>query len=259
MRVALGIEYDGSDYYGWQRQKEVDTAQSRLEHALSKIACQPIAVQCAGRTDAGVHATGQVVHFDSPVERPVRAWTLGANGNLPDNIAVKWAKTVSEDFHARFSATARRYRYIIYNNPMRMGIFSKGLTHIYGKLDHHKMHEAAQVLVGEHDFSAFRASNCQAHSPVRNMTHIDVSRRGDYVIIEVQANAFLHHMVRNITGSLILVGNGERDKNWFARILQDRDRTVAGMTARPNGLYLVNVSYPAHFELPTIPDGPIFF
>ncbi|GAB5381614.1 MAG: tRNA pseudouridine(38-40) synthase TruA [Aliiglaciecola sp.] len=257
-RVALGIEYDGSGYYGWQRQSHAASVQSHLESALSKVANCPIQVQCAGRTDAGVHSTGQVVHFDSPVTRPERGWTLGVNANLPDDIAVKWVKNMSSDFHARFSATARRYRYIIFNNPFRPAIMNKGVTHVYAQLDHEKMHEAAQCLVGEHDFSAFRASLCQSKSPIRRLKHIDVTRKGEYIMIDVQANAFVHHMVRNIAGSLIVIGSGEQPVTWMQDMLELKDRTKAGATAKPNGLYLVKVIYPEHFGVPEIPLGPVF-
>ncbi|GAA6185182.1 tRNA pseudouridine(38-40) synthase TruA [Aliiglaciecola sp. 2_MG-2023] len=258
-RIALGIEYDGSNYYGWQRQSQVTSVQLHLEKALSKVANHPVAVLCAGRTDAGVHATGQVVHFETPAFRPERSWTLGVNTHLPKDIAVKWAKQVSPDFHARFSAVGRRYRYIIYNNPFRPAILAGGLTHMYTELDHQKMHEAAQCLVGEHDFSAFRASLCQANSPVRRLEHIQVTRRGQYIMIDVQANAFLHHMVRNITGSLAVIGSGEQPVEWMKKLLDQKDRAKAGATAKPNGLYLVDVLYPEHFGIPEIPLGPAFF
>ncbi len=259
MRIALGIEYDGSKLFGWQRQREVPSVQEHLETALSRIANQPIEVQCAGRTDAGVHATGQVVHFDCPHVRPERAWTLGVNSHLPDNIAVTWMKTVEEDFHARFSATARRYRYIIYNNSLRTGILNSGVTHIYSHLDHQLMHDAAQCLVGEHDFSTFRAALCQSKSPYRNLTHISVTRKGRYIMLDVQANAFLHHMIRNIAGSLMQIGGKAKPVSWMEEILLAKDRTVAAATAKPNGLYLVNVEYPDSFKIPEVPLGPVFW
>ena len=258
MRIALGIEYDGSAYYGWQKQQEVTTVQQRVEKALSKIANHEVNVVCAGRTDAGVHATGQVVHFDTDSVRHPSAWTLGMNRFLPDSISIRWATEVSEDFHARFSATARRYRYIIYNHNNRSSILAKGVTTFYAKLDHERMHEAAQYLVGRQDFSAFRAVNCQANTPVRELSHIRISRMGDYVILDVQANAFLHHMVRNITGSLLLIGCGEQPVDWMKTLLDGKDRTKAGATAKPNGLYLVDVSYPETFGLPRASLGPLF-
>ncbi|GGD67245.1 tRNA pseudouridine(38-40) synthase TruA [Lacimicrobium alkaliphilum] len=258
MRIALGVEYDGSGYYGWQRQREVNSIQQELETALSRIADETIELQCAGRTDAGVHATGQVVHFDVDAERPIRAWTMGMNANLPDNIAVKWAQEVTEDFHARFSATARRYRYIIYNHAHRPGILRQGVTHYHRPLDVDRMQQAAKCLSGEHDFSAFRASICQSKSPFRRVSHVQIWRQGDYVILEIKANAFLHHMVRNITGSLLEIGSSRKPVEWMGQLLEGKDRSKAAATAKPNGLYLVEVTYPATFELPDQPPGPLF-
>lgn len=257
-RIALGIEYDGSQYSGWQRQSSATSVQQHLERALSIVANQDIMVKCAGRTDAGVHATGQVVHFDSPVSRPVRGWTMGVNTNLPADIAVRWVHPVSDDFHARFSAHARRYRYIIFNHPFRPAIMANGVTHVYAALDHEKMHQAAQCLVGENDFSSFRASLCQSKSPIRRLKHIEVTRKGQYIMIDVQANAFVHHMVRNIAGSLIAIGCGERPIEWMQQLLQQKDRTQAAATAKPNGLYLVKVVYPEQFSIPEIPLGPTY-
>lgn len=257
-RIALGIEYNGAAYFGWQRQREVDSVQQKLEEALAVIAQQKIDVVCAGRTDAGVHATNQVVHFDTDVQRPDKAWTMGSNANLPDTIAVKWAKQVPEDFHARFSATARRYRYVIHNVRLRTGIFLQGVTHFYHPLDADKMHRAAQCLLGEQDFSAFRAALCQSRTPYRNLHHIHVIRQGDYVVIDVKANAFVHHMVRNIAGSLMAVGCGEQSEQWIAELLASKDRTQAAATGKPNGLYLVDVDYPAELALPQKPLGPLF-
>jgi tRNA pseudouridine38-40 synthase len=258
MRLVLGLEYDGASFHGWQRQQEVIGVQQRVEEALSRIANTPINVVCAGRTDAGVHATAQVAHFDTDCVRPERAWTLGVNTYLPDSISVKWVKSVDDTFHARFSATARRYRYIIYNKTLRSAILAKGITHIHAVLDHQLMHDAAQSLVGKHDFSSFRAVDCQAKTATRTMSHIEVSRIADYIVIDVQANAFLHHMVRNITGSLVAIGSGERPVEWLKDILVAKDRTVAAATAKPNGLYLVNVDYPSVFCLPKQHLGPLF-
>ncbi|AWL12422.1 tRNA pseudouridine(38-40) synthase [Saliniradius amylolyticus] len=258
MRIALGIEYDGSAYYGWQRQQEVNSVQQELEAALSRIADEPIQLQCAGRTDAGVHATGQVVHFDVTRPRQMRAWTLGMNANLPKDIAVKWAQEVPERFHARFEATARRYRYIIYNKPLRGGILGQGVTHYYSPLNVDHMQQAAECLIGEHDFSSFRAAICQSRSPWRNVTHLRLKRFGDFVVLDIQANAFVHHMVRNITGSLLEIGSGRRPVEWLQQVLEARDRTQAGPTGKPNGLYLVKVSYPADYGLPQPPMGPLF-
>ncbi|MFT6086284.1 MAG: tRNA pseudouridine38-40 synthase [Glaciecola sp.] len=258
MRIALGIEYDGSKYYGWQRQNDFISVQEKLELALEKIALEKIVVTCAGRTDAGVHATYQVVHFDTEVQRPTKAWTRGVCTHLPQDISVKWAKFTTPEFHARFSATSRRYRYIIYNNPLRTAILHAGITHVYYPLDADRMHSAAQSLVGSNDFSSFRGANCQSRSPVRRMEEISVTRKGDYLIVEVAANAFLHHMVRNIVGSLIRVGTHEETVSWMKDTLDAKDRKVAGITARPNGLYLVNVIYPEEFHMPTSHFGPVF-
>jgi tRNA pseudouridine38-40 synthase len=233
--------------------------QQCVEEALSKIADEPISIVCAGRTDAGVHASCQVVHFDTDKVRKDSAWTLGINRYLPAQIAVKWVTHVPDDFHARFSATARRYRYVIYNAPLRNSILCKGVTHIHPPLDQTLMHQGAQYLVGEHDFSAFRAVNCQANTPVRRMHFINVSRMGDYIVIDVKANAFLHHMVRNIAGSLIEVGKQEQSPEWIKYLLSSKDRTLAAATAKPFGLYLVHVTYLDQFTLPELPLGPLFF
>jgi len=258
MRIALGIEYFGERYFGWQRQQEVPSVQASLEQALSQVASEPVQVTCAGRTDAGVHATQQVVHFDTSVESPERACTLGVNANLPKDIAVKWVAHVSNDFNARFSATARRYRYVIYNAITKPAILHGGVTHIYHPLDETLMHEAAQHLIGEHDFSSFRAAQCQSHSPNRNVHFVNVSRYGDYIVVDIQANAFVHHMVRNIVGSLLVIGMKEAATGWMADLLLARDRKLAAATAKPNGLYLVHVSYPDTFQLPNGKLGPLF-
>lgn len=259
MRIALGIEYFGANYYGWQRQREVNSVQQELEQALSAIANHPIEIQCAGRTDAGVNATGQVIHFDTDSIRPMTAWSLGVNAKLPNDIAVRWATPVNEDFHARFTATARRYRYIIYNEQLRPGILSQGVSHYYQPLDAAKMNEAGQCLLGERDFSSFRAAQCQSNTPFRNVMNLSVHRAGSYVILDIQANAFLHHMVRNIMGSLILVGTGEKNQKWLQAVLDAKDRNLAAATAKAEGLYLVDVTYPAEYELPKLPMGPLWF
>ncbi|MBE2894149.1 tRNA pseudouridine(38-40) synthase TruA [Spirabiliibacterium falconis] len=258
MRIALGIEYNGANYFGWQRQQQVDSIQQRLELALSKVANEDIHLFCAGRTDSGVHATGQVVHFDTQCERQLQAWYLGVNANLPSDIKVRWAKEVTSDFHARFSATARRYRYIIYNNPLRPAILADGLTHYHIPLNHEKMHQAGQSLLGERDFSSFRAAQCQSHTPWRYVHHLIVYRIGEYVIVDIKANAFVHHMVRNIVGSLLEVGNGNQPVEWLSWLQAQCNRTLAPATAKPNGLYLVSVDYPAEFMLPQTPLGPLF-
>lgn len=258
MRYALGIEYDGKNYCGWQRQKEVISVQQVLEKALSKIADQPIEVVCAGRTDTGVNATNQVVHFDTDKIRKDVAWTLGVNTNLPMDVAVKWVKEVPEDFHARFSATARRYRYIIYNNPLRSAILNSGISFCHYPLDEKRMHEAAQFLVGKHDFTSFRTVHCQSHSPVRTLYHCNVTRQGDYILLDVKGNAFLHHMVRNIAGSLMRVGQQQETIQWVNEVLQAKNRCLAGMTAPSNGLYFVDVDYPENFDIPKHNLGPLF-
>jgi len=258
MRYALGVEYDGKNYYGWQRQKSVVSVQQTLEQALSKIADEPIEVVCAGRTDTGVNATNQVVHFDTEKVRKDVAWTLGTNTHLPKDIAVTWVKQVEDDFHARFSATARRYRYIIYNNNLRPAILNSGLSFHHYPLDEKLMHQAAKLLIGKNDFTSFRTVHCQSHSPVRTLYHCDVSRRGDYVIIDIRANAFLHHMVRNIAGSLMKVGQGLQPVEWVAEVLNAKNRCVAGMTGPAGGLYFVDVDYPENFEIPKRNLGPLF-
>ncbi len=258
MRVALGIEYDGSRYFDWQRQAEVDSVQAQLERALSFVANEPISIQCAGRTDAGVHATGQVVHFETNAVRKESAWTLGVNVNLPDDIAVRWAKDVDDEFHARFTATARRYRYMIYNHQFRPGILRSGVSHYPGQIDETKMHEAAQFLLGEQDFTSFRAIQCQSNTPFRCVHEVNVTRQGMYICVDIKANAFLHHMVRNIVGSLLEVGYGRQPVSWIKDLLALKDRTQAAATAKPNGLYLVDVTYPEHYALPKLALGPLF-
>ncbi len=258
MRYALCVEYEGKNYFGWQRQKDVVSVQQTLEQALSKIANENIEVVCAGRTDTGVNATNQIIHFDSNNTRKQVAWTLGVNAKLPADIAVKWAQQVDESFHARFSAISRRYRYIIYNSPYRPAIMTQGLSFCPQALNEKLMHQAAQVLVGENNFDSFRTVHCQAHSPIRTVEHCNVSRQGNYVIIDIKANAFLHHMVRNIAGSLIRVGRKIEKPTWIAEVLAAQDRKVAGMTAPSAGLYFVAVEYPAKYQLPKTPLGPLF-
>ncbi len=258
MKVALGVEYNGHRYHGWQRQQSVIGVQQVLEEALTKVANEPIQVVCAGRTDAGVHATGQVVHFEHNHKRDMRAWKLGVNSNLPEDVVVRWAKPVGDDFHARFSATARRYRYVVWNQPHRTALLPEGITIIRDLLCEHRMQEAAQLLVGKHDFSSFRAQNCQSHSPVRTMTQVNVSRINEFVMLDITGNAFLHHMVRNIMGSLLLIGKGEKPVSWMQQLLDVRDRPQAGPTAKPFGLYLVDVGYPEVFQIPSTPLGPLF-
>ena len=250
-RIVLGIEYNGSQFSGYQLQSAgTRTVQGELERALSKVANEPIRLTCAGRTDTGVHATGQVVHFDTAAKRELKAWVLGSNTNLPYDISVHWVSQVNENFSARFSAVSRSYRYILCNRRIRSAIFQHNVAWSYEQLDAGLMHRAAQFLLGEHDFSAFRSSRCQASHAVRVMQNITVKRQGDYLILDIKANAFLHHMVRNIVGTLMVIGRGEQPIEWMREILQGMDRKKAGMTASAAGLYLVNVEYPEEYGLP---------
>ena len=252
MRIALGIEYDGTSYNGWQRQKSGLGVQQRLEEALSLVADEDIEVTCAGRTDTGVHASGQVVHFDTLAGRSDRGWLLGTNSNLPDDISVSWVRCVDEEFHARFSAIGRSYRYLILNRLQRSALHRRRAWWVHQPLDEARMNEAAQRLVGEHDFSAFRAAGCQAGSATREITKIAVSRDGDWITLYVSANAFLMHMVRNITGTLAAIGQGEAPVEWITEVLESGDRTVGGVTAPPQGLTLVAVAYPPTFGIPLV-------
>lgn len=259
-RVALALSYDGSAFKGWQSQRkpQLDTVQETLEKALSQIANAAVKVQCAGRTDAGVHASHQLVHFDSPSDRDEKAWVSGSNTLLPRSIAVQWARPVDQEFNARFSATARRYRYIILNTPARSALINSGVTWYSRPLNTEDMHRAAQALLGELDFTSYRAVACQSSTPMRNLHFVEVSRRGDLVIIDIQANAFLLHMVRNITGVLLEIGAGLKPVDWAEEVLLAKDRTVAAATAPPFGLYLVDVLYPEHYGLPIQQPGPYF-
>ncbi len=263
MKIALGIEYDGAPYQGFQLQDGVASIQGELERAIGVIAHQDIRIICAGRTDAGVHATNQVVHFEYEPKgksRTLYSWSKGVNTFLPDDIAVKWASEVPEDFSARFSAFSRTYRYIIWNGHMRPGILSKGISDYSGaRLDDVAMHKAAQFLIGENDFTSFRAAHCQSKSPFRNVHEISVVRRGDFIVIEITANAFLYHMVRNIAGALLEVGYGKKSPEWIGELLELKDRTKAGVTALPGGLYLVGVGYDPKLSLPSDPVGPLWF
>lgn len=250
MRICLGIEYEGTNYAGFQRQKQLPSIQGELERALSEIADEEVQLQCAGRTDAGVNATGQVVHFDVTHDRPDKAWVLGTNTKLPPDIAVRFARHVSEDFHARFSARARRYRYLVQNTDYRPGVLGKGVSVYRGHYEVELMHKAAQALLGEQDFASFRGADDESRTSMRYMHFIEVKRYGDFLVFDLAANAFLTHMVRNIVGSLLLVGEGREPVEWIAEVLKARDRSVAGPTAKPYGLYLVDVSYPQSFNLP---------
>lgn len=264
MRVAALLEYDGSRFSGWQWQDPAAqppgsrTVQAVVERALSAVANETIRVTVAGRTDAGVHACAQVIHFDTRAQRTPYAWVRGTNSNLPPEVALLWAAEMDPGFHARFSATGRRYRYVILNRPVRPAVWAKRVSWEYRPLDIAPMQAAAVTLLGTHDFSAYRAVQCQAKNPVRELRALSVARHGELVIIEAYANAFLHHMVRNLAGVLMDIGAGERPVAWAREVLEARDRTAGGITAPANGLYLSAVEYPARFELPTVasPCGP---
>lgn len=250
MRIALGVEYDGHEFYGWQSQENLPTVQGHLEAALEKIADERVSVFCAGRTDAGVHATGQVVHFITTKERNLRAWVHGANSHLPSTIAVRWAQIVDDEFHARFSATARCYRYLIYNHSVRPAILSRRVTWQYEPLDAELMQLGGNYLIGEHDFTSFRSSQCESNTPMRNVMSLTVKRQGDFVVIDIEANAFLHHMVRNIAGALMKVGKKQFEPEWIKEILLAKDRKKAAETASAAGLYLARVRYPSRYVFP---------
>jgi tRNA pseudouridine38-40 synthase len=260
IRIALGVEYDGSQFAGWQKQAnpELPTVQFELEAALSKIADHPVTIVCAGRTDRGVHATGQVVHFDVKIDRGVKAWVKGSNSLLPASIAVKWAHAAGEDFHARFSATARRYLYVLYESTIVPALLNNQLSHTPVALDVELMAQAGQYLLGENDFSSFRAAGCQSKSPNRCIHWLKVARVNRFVVIDIKANAFLQHMVRNIAGMLLEVGGEGKPPQWAQELLLLRDRTAGGVTASPNGLYLIEVDYPDQFSLPESESIPSF-
>lgn len=249
-RIAVGLEYQGSGYAGWQTQASRPSVQALAEAALSEVAAEAVSLVCAGRTDAGVHSRGQVAHFDTHAERTMRSWVLGANSQLPRDISVAWARPVPAHFHARYSAEARTYRYLILNRQARSALGARRVTWIHRPLDERSMGQAAALLQGEHDFSAFRAAQCQAKSPIRRLERLAVWRDGDWLFIEATANAFLHHMVRNIAGLLIVIGKGDAPPAWAAQVLQGRDRRLAAPTAPADGLYLWAVRYPEAFALP---------
>ncbi|HEX2548600.1 MAG TPA: tRNA pseudouridine(38-40) synthase TruA [Gammaproteobacteria bacterium] len=250
MKIAVGIEYNGHGLYGWQAQDNLPTIEGCLTTAISRVANHPIKLFCAGRTDAGVHAKQQVAHFETDATRDPRAWVQGVNSHLPENIAVLWAKTVDEHFHARFSATARRYQYIIYNTTARPALLAHRVTWQFDDLNIGTMQSAANYLLGEQDFTSLRSSACESLSPMRNVTHVSVVRHDDFVVIEIEANAFLHHMVRNIAGVLIRIGRGFAEPEWMKEVLDAKDRKMAAETAPPSGLYLVKVSYPNLYNFP---------
>lgn len=259
-RLAVGIEYDGSAYSGWQLQRHAPSVQAVLEQALGRVADAPVSLTCAGRTDAGVHARAQVAHFDTEAERSLRAWLLGGNSYLPADISLRWASLVSEDFHARYSARSRSYRYLILNRATRSALAGGRALVVYQRLDESAMRAGAQLLLGEHDFSAFRSAECQARSPVRDLRALTVIRSGDWVVVDVTANAFLHHMVRNIVGLLLSIGQGRAAPERAREQLQSRERSTGEATAAAHGLYLWRVDYAEQFGLPSdsaMIDGPI--
>lgn len=253
VRIAVGVEYEGTAYAGWQAQASLPTLQRIIERALASVAAEAVTLTCAGRTDAGVHALGQVAHFDTHAQRSTRAWVLGANSALPADVSLSWALPVPMHFHARYCAEARTYRYVILNRVARGALWASRAAWVHRPLDHQRMGEAARSLLGEHDFSAFRSSECQAKSPIRRLERVRVERQGDHVVIEATANAFLHHMMRNIAGLLVTIGKAERDTGWAREVLEGRDRTRGAPTAPAAGLYLLAVRYPRAFGLPERP------
>lgn len=258
MRFAVGVEYVGTAYAGWQTQHSAPSVQQVAEAAFSRIAAEPVSLICAGRTDAGVHARWQVAHFDTDANRRLRAWLLGANTELPPDVSISWVRPVPMHFHARYSAEARTYRYLILNRGTRSAFAVNRAACIYKPLDHEPMAEAALALLGSHDFSAFRSAECQANSPVRRMEKLTVSRHGEWIVIEATANAYLHHMMRNIAGMLIAIGRGDAPPSWAKEILECRDRKRNAATAPAEGLYFWGVRYPPVFGLPVPPEdaGP---
>jgi len=250
MRIALGIEYNGAAYCGWQYQDHSPSVQDCVEKALAHVANHDVRVICSGRTDTGVHAYSQVVHFDTTVTRPDHAWAFGANTKLPGDISILWAKQVDETFHARFSAQSRVYRYVLLNRQIRPGLLRDRVSWDYRPLDLKRMQRAAVHLIGEHDFTSYRAVACQASSPVRTLKRLEIHQADELFTFELEANGFLHHMVRNIVGVLLTVGAGEAEPDWANEVLAKRDRTQGGLTAPPDGLYFVGARYPEEFEIP---------
>jgi len=257
-RYAAIVQYQGAEYCGFQRQKHSPSVQQELERALSYVAASPVTVSCAGRTDTAVHASHQVIHFDSAAQRTGYNWVQGTNSQLPESIALVWADKVAKDFHARFSAQSRTYRYVIDNSATRPAILAKGVTWIKNSLDISAIQRACEYLLGEQDFSAFRAAGCQSNSSFRNVQSANIYQQGKLIVFEITANAFLLHMVRNIMGSLIEVGLSRQQPSWIQQLLAGADRCKSAATAAACGLYLVDVEYPHHFGLPQLPKGPVF-
>ena len=261
-RIALGVQYVGTAWNGYQKQPARNTVQDQLEIALEKFACTFLGTTCAGRTDAGVHGIEQVVHFDTELDRAMQSWVRGVNAFLPESIVVRWAHEVKPDaegneFHARFSARSRTYHYVLYNHPNPSALLAGRAGWTFRPLDVERMREAGQYLIGEHDFSAFRASGCQANSPVKQMHEVSIARHGDVIVFTVRASAFLHHMVRNIVGSLIYVGTGRNEPGWMKEVLESRSRDVAAPTFMPDGLYLAKIDYDPKWGLPQEPASPL--
>ena len=250
MKIALSLEYNGTHFHGWQSQSSGRCVQTEVERAISTVAAHPVTVVCAGRTDAGVHALQQIIHFETSATRSMRSWAMGANSVLPHDISVHWACEMSDHFSARYSAIARTYQYVIYNYPMRPGVFHGQVSWYFYPLDITRMQAAADYLIGEHDFNAYRAQGCQSRSSVREVHSIDLKRVGHEIIVTIKANAFLYHMVRNIIGVLLQIGRGDQAPIWAKEVLESRRRVEAGVTASPYGLYLMQVDYPPEFTLP---------
>jgi len=251
MRIALGLEYDGAPFHGWQSQADGNGVQDALERALTEVAGTRVAAVAAGRTDAGVHATMQVAHFDCPVARPESAWVRGVNSSLPESIAVRWSLEVPEEFHARFSATGRHYTYLLLDRAVRPALLAQRVGWYHRPLAVEAMRRAAEALIGKHDFSAFRAAECQARSPLKTLDRIEIAREDDMIRFDLHADAFLQHMVRNIVGALVYVGSGRQPASWVREVLEGRDRTRGAPTFSAAGLYLTGIDYPAHWNLPS--------
>ena len=254
MKVALGLSYDGAQFCGWQSQPSLCGVQDALEGAIAAIAQHPVRVHAAGRTDTGVHALGQVVHFETDVDRPLSAWVRGVNANLPETVRVEWAHLVDEDFHARFSAFSRSYQYLLYNAPVASALMANKAGWFHLPLDFSAMQEGASYLIGEHDFSAFRAAECQAKSPIKTMSRAEVRQCGNMFVFDFEASAFLHHMVRNLVGTLVYIGKGTQPAGWVDELLQMKDRKLAAPTFSPDGLYFRGPVYESHWNLPALDD-----
>jgi len=261
-RIVLGVQYIGTGWNGYQKQPDRNTVQDRLEIALETFACTPLSTTCAGRTDTGVHAMEQVIHFDTDLDRPVQSWVRGVNAFLPESIVVRWATAVEPDedgldFHARFSARSRTYHYVLYNHPTPSALLSKRAGWVFRPLDLERMREGARHLIGTHDFTSFRASSCQANTPVKDMHELKIERHGDIIVFTLRASAFLHHMVRNIVGSLIYIGIGRQEPDWMREVLEARSRDVAAPTFMPDGLYFAKIEYDPKWKLPQEASAPL--